>query len=54
LNSIVDESLWRYQRDLIVAARKNDGKAAAAVNDSSLVDATNRIKALLASETVAE
>ncbi|AHK34326.1 transcriptional regulator [Rhodococcus opacus PD630] len=54
LNSIVDESLWRYQRDLIAAARKNDGKAAAAVNDSSLVDATDRIKALLESETVAE
>jgi len=53
LDTAVDDSLWRYQRDLVAAASKNDVAAAAAVNDASLVDATDRIKALLAAQTTA-
>lgn len=48
------DALWRYQEDLIAAARKNDDVAAAAANEASLVDATDRIKALLASQTASE
>lgn len=43
-----DDSLWRYQQDLITAARKKDPAAAAAVNEASLLDASDRIKARLA------
>ncbi|HKU30968.1 GntR family transcriptional regulator [Arthrobacter sp. NyZ413] len=50
LDTAGDESLWRYQRDLIDAARDGDSLKAASVNDSSLVDATDRIKALLAAQ----
>ncbi|MEA5455666.1 GntR family transcriptional regulator [Sinomonas sp. JGH33] len=45
-----DDSLWRYQQDLIAAARHNDPIGAAAVNDASLANATDRIKALLAAQ----
>lgn len=42
-----DDSLWRYQQDLITAARNNDPSAAAAVNNASLLNASERIKAQL-------
>jgi DNA-binding GntR family transcriptional regulator len=42
------ESLWRYQKDLIAAARKQDAAAALSVSDASLDNATQRIRALLA------
>jgi DNA-binding GntR family transcriptional regulator len=45
-----DEPLWKYQVDLLAAARKNDAGAAAAVSEASLVDATNRIKERLAAQ----
>ncbi|WP_415853360.1 GntR family transcriptional regulator [Sinomonas sp. G460-2] len=45
-----DDSLWRYQVDLIAAARHKDPAGAAAVNDASLANATDRIKALLAAQ----
>ena len=45
-----DDSLWKYQQDLIAAAREKDPVRAASVNDASLVDATDRIKALLAAQ----
>jgi DNA-binding GntR family transcriptional regulator len=45
-----DDSLWRYQQELIAAARSQDPAAAAAVNNASLVDATERIRALLAAQ----
>ncbi|WP_336712382.1 GntR family transcriptional regulator [Arthrobacter sp. USHLN218] len=45
-----DDALWRYQQDLIAAARNQDAVAAASVNDASLLDATGRIKALLAAQ----
>jgi DNA-binding GntR family transcriptional regulator len=45
-----DEPLWKYQRDLVAAARENDAAAAAAVSDASLVDATDRIKERLAAQ----
>jgi DNA-binding GntR family transcriptional regulator len=48
-----DEPLWKYQLDLVAAARKNDAAAAAAVNDASLVDATTRIKERLAAQAEA-
>ncbi len=48
--SVADDAVWKYQLDLIAAARKNDADAAAAVNDASLVDATSRIKGLLAAQ----
>jgi DNA-binding GntR family transcriptional regulator len=45
-----DDSLWRYQQDLITAARNSDPTAAAAVNSASLLDASERIKARLADQ----
>ncbi|MHC6231955.1 GntR family transcriptional regulator [Arthrobacter sp. MMS24-T111] len=45
-----DDSLWRYQQDLITAARNSDPAAAAAVNSASLLDASERIKARLADQ----
>ncbi|BCW69113.1 GntR family transcriptional regulator [Arthrobacter sp. NicSoilB8] len=46
-----DDSLWRYQQDLIAAARKNDADAAGSVNEASLLDASERIKARLAAQS---
>ncbi|RKR20029.1 GntR family transcriptional regulator [Arthrobacter oryzae] len=46
-----DDSLWRYQQDLIAAARKNDVQAAGSVNEASLLDASERIKARLAAQS---
>lgn len=43
-----DDVLWRYQADLIAAARERDPIAAASVNDASLLNATDRIRKLLA------
>lgn len=45
-----DDSLWRYQQDLVAAARNGDSVAAAAVNEASLLDASERIKARLAEQ----
>lgn len=45
-----DDSLWRYQQGLIAAVRKNDPAAAAAVNEASLLDASDRIRARLAAQ----
>ena len=50
LDAAGDDSLWRYQQDLITAARKNDAEAAASVNTASLLDASERIKARLAAQ----
>jgi DNA-binding GntR family transcriptional regulator len=47
------EPLRYHQQRLVAAARDNDDKAAAAINDASLVDATERIRSLLAAQTVA-
>ena len=46
------ESLWfwRYQKDLVDAARNQDGAAAASASDASLDNATQRIRALLAAQ----
>ena len=44
------DSLWRYQKDLVAAARKQDGAAALSVSDASLDNATQRIRALLAAQ----
>ena len=54
LESPGDESLWNYQQGLIAAARNHDAAAAAAVNNESLVNATDRIRALLAAQSNAE
>ena len=48
------ELLWRYQKDLVAAARKRDAAAAQAVSDASLDDATQRIRALLAAQNNAD
>lgn len=48
------DSLWRYQEDLVAAARERDGAAAQAVSDASLDDATQRIRALLAAQRAEE
>lgn len=45
-----DDSLWRHQQDLVTAARNGDPAAAAAVNEASLLDASERIKARLAEQ----
>lgn len=50
LNSGGADSLWRYQKDLVAAARERDGAAALSVSDASLDDATQRIRALLAAQ----
>jgi DNA-binding GntR family transcriptional regulator len=42
-----DDTLWRYQKDLVAAARAHDGAAALAVSEASVDDATRRIRALL-------
>jgi DNA-binding GntR family transcriptional regulator len=44
------DSLWRYEKDLIAAARRRDAAAALAVSDASLDNATQRIRALLAAQ----
>lgn len=54
LGSSGDESLWTYQQRLIDAAAANDGPAAAAVNAESLLNATDRIHALLAAQGQSE
>lgn len=48
------DSLWRYQKDLVAAARAQDGAAARAVSDASLDNATQRIRSLLAAQESAE
>jgi DNA-binding GntR family transcriptional regulator len=50
LDSSSTESLWYHQQRLVAAARHNDDAAAAAINDESLVDASERIKSLLADQ----
>lgn len=47
------DSLWRYQHELIKAARKGDPAAAAGVNEASLLNASERIKARLAEQGTA-
>jgi len=44
------ESLRRHQEELVAAAAANDHLAAAAINEKSLVDATERIKSMLADQ----
>lgn len=50
LDTTGDDSLWRYQQDLITAARGNDADAAASINAASLLDASDRIRARLAAQ----
>lgn len=50
LDTAGDDSLWRYQQDLITAARGNDADAAASINAASLLDASDRIRARLAAQ----
>ncbi|MEV0290510.1 MULTISPECIES: GntR family transcriptional regulator [unclassified Kribbella] len=45
-----EDSLWRYQKRLVAAARKQDAETARSVSDASLDNATLRIKALLAAQ----
>jgi DNA-binding GntR family transcriptional regulator len=45
-----DDSLWRYQQDLVTAARNGDPAAAAAVNEASLLNARERIESRLAEQ----
>jgi DNA-binding GntR family transcriptional regulator len=53
LDSSNREPLLTYQRRLVAAARSNDHEAAAAINEESLADATERIRSLLAAQKVA-
>jgi len=53
LDSSSSESLWYYQQRLVAAARDNDQVAAAAINEESLVNATERIRSLLAAQKAA-
>jgi DNA-binding GntR family transcriptional regulator len=52
LDSSSTESLRSHQQRLVAAARDNDDVAAAAINEESLVDATERIRSLLAAQKV--
>lgn len=45
-----DDSLWRHQHDLLVAARDRDGAAALAASNASLEEAMARIRAHLAAQ----
>ncbi|MFC0450310.1 GntR family transcriptional regulator [Rhodococcus jostii] len=45
-----DDSLWIFQQRLVEAARDHDAAAAAAVNNESLINATERIKVQLAAQ----
>lgn len=47
------DSLRDHQRRLVAAAQVNDDEAAAAINEESLLDATERIRSLLADEDAA-
>ena len=47
------DPLLHYQQRLVAAARDNDDEAAAAINEASLDDATERIRALLAAQKMA-
>ena len=44
------DQLWRYQRDLLAAARRQDSAAALSVSDASLDDASRRVRASLAAQ----
>ncbi|WP_171109187.1 MULTISPECIES: GntR family transcriptional regulator [Streptomyces] len=44
-----DDTLWRYQEQLLKAARARDAEAAAAITNESLANATDRIKEQLVS-----
>ena len=48
------DSLWSFQKDLIAAARKQDGRAALSVSGASLDNARHRIRALLAAQRIEE
>ena len=48
------DTLWRFQKDLVAAARARDPDAALAVSDASLDDATQRIRVLLAAQQDSE
>ena len=48
--SVDDDLLWRYQADLLAAARQNDPEAAGSASAASLLDARERIKARLAEQ----
>jgi DNA-binding GntR family transcriptional regulator len=52
LDSSSTESLRSHQQRLVAAARDKDDVAAAAINEESLVDATERIRSLLAAQKV--
>ncbi|WP_346093508.1 hypothetical protein [Streptomyces olivaceiscleroticus] len=41
--------MWRYQERLVVAVEAHDVEAAAVITNESLVNATDRIRAQLAS-----
>jgi hypothetical protein len=53
LDSSSIESLRYHQQRLVAAARDNDHVTAAAINEESLVDATERIRSLLAAQRAA-
>ena len=53
LDSSNREPLLTYQRRLVAAAQANDQEAAAAINEESLADATERIRSLLAAQKMA-
>lgn len=53
LDSSSTESLRYHQERLVAAARANDHVAAGLINDESLVDATERIRAQLAAQEAA-
>jgi DNA-binding FadR family transcriptional regulator len=45
-----DDTLWRYHKDLVAAAREHDAAAAQSVSDASLDNATQRIRTMLAAQ----
>jgi len=50
LEAVSDDSLWRHQEALVAAARGQDEVTAESVTEASLLEASDRIKAMLAAQ----
>ncbi len=54
MDAVDAESLWRHQAALVTAARDQDADSAASATDASLLEASQRIKDLLAAQKAAQ
>jgi len=49
-----NDSLWRHQESLVAAARRQDAVTAESITEASLLDASQRIKDMLAAQRAAQ